>query len=224
MRACDRYGDIHPVNTLEEVVCSVVILLGTCFFAYFIGAVSGLLTEGDRVRCAQIRKIEEGQAFCVAQQLPSPLSIRVMRHLRYFWQSTNPFANGREVLGCLPPQLQRNITRHCDSKYFVNQMAIFADLNPYIRGLLALEMKSISCGGGQFLFREGQFGKGLFMQRTGRALIQSRLDDDCHEIGRGAVFGCVCFVLLQTYYADDDFRPRLHRSAATVVGPYVDIL
>ena len=31
------YGDIHAANMMEQWTCSVTIIIGSCFFAYFIG-------------------------------------------------------------------------------------------------------------------------------------------------------------------------------------------
>ena len=61
------FGDIHPINAIEELVCCIAIVLGTCFFAWFVGAVSQMITEGDAVRAAEDHKIAEGRAFCVSK-------------------------------------------------------------------------------------------------------------------------------------------------------------
>ena len=66
------YGDITPKSHWEQLTCCACILVGTCFFAYFIGAVGSLVAEGDRVKCAQIQKIEEAQAFCVCSVSQNP--------------------------------------------------------------------------------------------------------------------------------------------------------
>eukprot|EP01083_Nonionella_stella_P149628 475533_1 len=188
------YGDITPINTMEEVVCSVLILLGTMFFAYFLGEVSGLVTEGDLIRSQQIQKIEEAQAFCVSKKLPAPLSIQVMTHLKYYWAS-NSILNDEEVIKCLPPQIQRSVAKHCDKSYLIDQLPIFQPLNAYIRGLIALKLKSISCAGDEYLFKEGEFGQTLYIQRTGTSLIAAAAAaGDCIQSERGTVSGYASFI------------------------------
>eukprot|EP01084_Bolivina_argentea_P160056 278752_1 len=55
------YGDVvaTPGNKLEQWTVSICILVGTCFFAYFIGTLTSLITEGDRIKSVEIQKLEE---------------------------------------------------------------------------------------------------------------------------------------------------------------------
>ena len=57
------YGDITATagNVAEQWVVSICILIGTCFFAYFIGTLTSLITEGDRIKSVEIQKLEEAQ-------------------------------------------------------------------------------------------------------------------------------------------------------------------
>ncbi len=61
----DFYGDIHA---------SICILMGTCFFAYFIGV---LTTDGDRLR------IEETQLFCAFHRISRQLARVIVTHIRH---------------------------------------------------------------------------------------------------------------------------------------------
>ena len=79
------YGDIHATfgNKAEYWLVSACILVGTCFFAYFIGTLTSLITEGDRIKSVEIQKLEEAQAFCDQKKLPRELSRAVLTHIRY---------------------------------------------------------------------------------------------------------------------------------------------
>ena len=79
------YGDITatPGNTAEQWVVSICILIGTCFFAYFVGTLTSLITEGDRIKGVEIQKLEEAQAFCDQKKLPRELSRAILTHIRF---------------------------------------------------------------------------------------------------------------------------------------------
>ena len=77
------YGDIHAVNIYEQWVCSAGILIGSCFFAYFIGILSGGL--GNDLRDAEKReRLEKSLAFCRHFRLPKELRRAVLTHMRYY--------------------------------------------------------------------------------------------------------------------------------------------
>eukprot|EP01084_Bolivina_argentea_P132951 234615_1 len=50
------YGDISATNITEQWICSICILIGTCFYAYFIGTLTVLITEGDKIKSYQSDK------------------------------------------------------------------------------------------------------------------------------------------------------------------------
>ena len=99
------YGDITATNTLEQWAASVCILIGTCFFAYFVGAVGTLLADGDRIRAERNQKIEEAQQFCVSKKLPKDLSHAIITHTKYHCKHNYLFDES-SVLQCLPLYLR----------------------------------------------------------------------------------------------------------------------
>lgn len=113
-----------------------------------------------------------------------------MTHLKQYWRGNLPFDNENEVMRCLPGHLKRKITRHCDRSHFIDQMEMFSDLNAYIRGLIALKMRAVSCASDRFLYRDAQWGKTMYFQRTGRSLIHNQLTNEIVESGRGTCIGC----------------------------------
>ena len=99
------YGDITATNLYEEWVASGCILVGTCFFAYFIGAVSGLLVDGDRVRAELSEKVEKAQQFCLFKKLPSDLSHAIITHTKYHCKNNFMF-DEMSILNNLPTHLR----------------------------------------------------------------------------------------------------------------------
>ena len=88
-----------------------------------------------------------------------------MSHAKYHWQRNFVF-DDMDVMNSLPGYLRRDVGNCLSEKYF-NQCEIFQDLSPYIRGLIALRLRCVSCNAGYELFHAQQYGKELFIQRTG---------------------------------------------------------
>ncbi len=76
-------GDIVATNAIEQWVCSICILIGTCFFAYFVGTLTVLITEGDKIKSYELEKLEEAQSFCEKKKLPKELTRGILTHIRY---------------------------------------------------------------------------------------------------------------------------------------------
>merc|ERR1719229_2232962 len=57
------YGDISAHNIYEQWTCSICILIGSCFFAYFIGVITTFLGESHGQQHEKER-IEDSLLFC----------------------------------------------------------------------------------------------------------------------------------------------------------------
>ena len=99
------YGDIVATNTLEQWVASIFILIGTCFFAYLVGALGALLADGDRVKLEVSEKIEQAHQFCVSKKLPHDLAHAVLTHTKYHCKHNFLF-DEMKILNTLPSHLR----------------------------------------------------------------------------------------------------------------------
>eukprot|EP01084_Bolivina_argentea_P314711 545117_1 len=193
-------GNFVPHNTIEEIICSIIILFGTCFFAIIIGAISNLISQNNNMQKIQTKKIEQAQWLCVSKKLPLSLSIEIMTHLKYYINNNlDTISENDNIINYLPIQIQSLITKHCDKTFFIDKLPIFKDLNSNIRGHLALKLKSINFNSNKYLFK--QFDKpSIFIQRTGESIITSSniniQSQNCqsHILTNNSVFGYFSFL------------------------------
>ena len=161
------YGDIIPTNLLEQWVAIICILVGTCFFAYFVGAVGELLAEGDRHHAEMEDKMQHAHTFCINKQLPKELTRTVIAHMKYYCRHNYLF-DEQSVLGCLPDFLQNDIA--CElAKRVLLKLSIFKHMDPRIVGLIALRVRAISCNSHFNLYQQGDPSKELYILRVGCA-------------------------------------------------------
>ena len=207
------YGDISPRNPLEQFFGSFTILIGTCFFAYFIGVLTSLVTEGDRIKGFEIAKIEEAQAFCDNKRLPQELTRAVLTHVRYHCNYNYVFDND-ETVAMLPPYLQmvftcvlfyiifnihnvyviyiQDIGSYLCEQMSLESLDIFRNINKNVLGQISLKMKSMSCNESYYLFRKNDVSNEFYLQRTGHSQITFNDNNDAEysvDLFRGDLFG-----------------------------------
>ena len=166
------YGDIVATNVYEQWVASICILIGTVFFAYFIGAVGGLLVDGDRVRAQLQEKVDQAHQFCLFKKLPSDLSHAIITHTKYHCKNNFMF-DEMSILNNLPRHLKSDVSIYVGTQ-ILNQLKLFDKLDYQTIGLISLKMKLISCNAGYTLFDENDLGNEIYIQRSGRSLLSKR--------------------------------------------------
>eukprot|EP01083_Nonionella_stella_P000797 2284_1 len=193
------YGDITATNIWEQWVASISILVGTCFFAYFIGTLTTLISEGDRISSEIMSKMEEAQHFCDKKKLPHEMTRAVLTHTRYHC-NYNCILNEQSVLAKLPPYLQTEISLHVYKTLMLSKIDFFNEsiLDPVVRGAIAIRMRSMSCNNNFRLFKKGDLAKQIYVQRTGRSihLIETKKGKKMKKkLNRGDVCGEYSLIL-----------------------------
>ena len=164
--------------------------------AYFIGNVTSLITEGDRIQSVKMQKLEEAQAFIDQKKLPRDLSRAILTHIRYHCRYNYVFDEG-DLISSLPPNLQNQIhSRFAHS--ILSQLDFFESFTKSTNsmqtlGQISLKMRSISCNEGFALFSKGDRAKEIYIQRTGESVIDFH-DGSSQMLYRGDVIGENCIV------------------------------
>eukprot|EP01084_Bolivina_argentea_P294139 506035_1 len=185
------YGDITAHNVTEQWVCSICILAGSILFAYFIGTLTAVVAEGDRVRSYEISRVEEAKAFCDHHKFTKELTRKVLTHIRYFCHY-NFVLDQDEIVSTLPPFLQKEVQRHISNHHLkLSEIDLFKDLPQEIIGQISLTMNSISCNMGQYLYKTGDIAQCLYLQRTGNAQLKyaNGLKKHMRLLKRGDIVG-----------------------------------
>jgi len=190
------YGDIAASdgNLWEHWVATLTILVGTCVVAYFIGNVTSLITEGDRVRSAKLQKLEEAKAFIHQKNLSPKLSRAILSNIRYHCRYNYVF-NETDLFDSLPLSLQNEIHEKM-AKSMLSQLEFFKSFTKSksalrTLGQIAAKTRSISCPEGECLFTKGDRAKEIYIQRTGVSEIEFA-DGSTRQLSPGDVIGADC--------------------------------
>ena len=186
------YGDISSTNTDEEIVAIIVIIIGTVFFGYFIGAIGVVISDDNLVGNEKIERIEKATEFCKSKGLSPLLTNTIISHTKRHFESTYAFDDEKSLLDILPMRIRFEIGYQI-TQSFLSTLNIFDDFDEYIQGLIALKLKTISCNVNIKLFQRGQYGKELFIQRSGIA-IESDKNGNTYILRRGDTTSMSSFI------------------------------
>ena len=105
------------------------------------------------------------------------------------------------ILMHLPPFLKNNVSNYMAHEYFGN-LSLFSHIHPYVLGLLALKLKSISCNSQHYLFHKSQFGQEIYIVKSGISLMEysphdSNSNNSYRILKRGDLFGSNIFINTQ---------------------------
>eukprot|EP01083_Nonionella_stella_P084474 233852_1 len=181
------YGDIHACNVYEQWASLVCILIGSLFFAYFIGVLTTSMHESP-INRYETEQIEEALTFCSHYDLPNQLREAVLAHIQYYCQYNFVFDEQR-VMSALPNDLQKNVQNYLATSILCG-LDIFKSLSQPIIGQIALKLKSKSVNTGHHLFVTGDCGKEMYIQRTGISKLKyAGSSHNYVELKRGDVCG-----------------------------------
>jgi len=184
------YGDITAHNVTEQWVSSICIIIGSVFFAFFIGTLTSYLSgDADESKRNETDRVRQARLFCQHHKFDNELTRSVITHIRYHCRTNvQSVCPHEEVLTMLPCFLQREIRERVGLRLLA-ELDLFRDLPKEVIGQIALEMQSVSCNRGKYLFRRGDVAKHLYIQRTGEAKLHYFSDKAPRDLRRGDVVG-----------------------------------
>lgn len=110
------YGDIVPVNDEERVVCVVIMLLGSCIFAYVVGSICGICATLGEEESDFKNGLEKLNQLMQLKKLPRALKNR-LRGFYYSSRSLRRESRMRDVYDLLSPALLGELVLASDSAW-----------------------------------------------------------------------------------------------------------
>ena len=114
------YGDVHPVNTLEHVVCIIFMICGGVTWAYLVGVVTSVVTNLDP-HGLRFRQVMDNINNLIEEQgLPDGLATRARSYWRAAQHLTRTKFYEDHIIRLLSPQLQQEISWYSASGRYSN--------------------------------------------------------------------------------------------------------
>eukprot|EP01084_Bolivina_argentea_P118737 210621_1 len=164
------YGDITATNVTEQWVAIFCVCAGSCVSAWFIGAFSAIVLEGNNIQHTQREAVCRAHSFCNQFQFDEELQRAILSHTKYYYHYNYLTSSNEQVMNCLPLHLQNYIRQKLATRS-LKQIDLFKHLSDDVLGNLVLKIKSVACNAGYCLYKKGEIASELYICRKGKSIL-----------------------------------------------------
>ena len=180
------FGDIVPLTDAELLFASFAELFGCMIFGMLIGVLSTLVMGGKALEEKIDNQMAELREFMQEKGVPQHLRKRVKQYMETLYRKKTAY-NEKEVLDSLPPALAAELL---EAMYrdTIDMVPLFRGLEVEVLNQLCIAMKPFFAMAGDYVYRQGELGKDLFIIISGMV----EMTRDSHKLGvltDGSFFG-----------------------------------
>ncbi len=159
---------IAPDGPIEMLVTIVAQIFSALIFGYIIGAVSMMITQANPLAERVEVKLAELREFLKEQRVPKHLKNDIREYMQVLYTKKN--YDVKEVLNSLPPGLSSKLLEAMYSATLM-RVPIFMDIPAGALREICLAMKPYAAQPGDYIYREGEIGRGMFVIEKGKVQL-----------------------------------------------------
>ncbi|KAF4729999.1 hypothetical protein FOZ63_023821 [Perkinsus olseni] len=168
------YGDIYPVNSVEQVFGVVTMLLACGVFAFFVGAIGSVVRKLDANAAAFRAKKKAVNQYFRQRRLPKPLQVRVRRYLEFVWEyGKDANLEEGEVMSILSPPLRTEIMVHLVGGV-IRSAPFFTNIPLSMLKKICQVVTRETHAPGDIIFEEGEWASSMYFVIKGKVKLLSR--------------------------------------------------
>lgn len=165
-------GDISPVTELETIFQNVVVLIGACFLAGFIGSFAEYLSHNDESgQSAYETKMRKLQDYMSYRNLPHDLQREILFFHHHKWNNSK-LLDEREVINILPLPLQMDLSFEILGS-LIKQFPVLTELKIRVQKRICHALSMQVSPPKATIYRAGDIGWDLYF--IGSGLVQLSL-------------------------------------------------
>lgn len=146
------YGDFTAQTHGEKVYASVVMLVGTMLYGYFIAGIAASIANADFDRSRFSEKIACLQQFFIRSRVDADVAKRVSDHFEYLWLRNNG-VQAHRLFEDMPRTMQANLCMEI-YKDAIEAVPLFKDKGIGFTRVLSLVMRSSLHLKGEYIVRK----------------------------------------------------------------------
>ncbi|CAG9460829.1 unnamed protein product [Pedinophyceae sp. YPF-701] len=182
-------GDnVGPTNNLERFYCSLVLLVGACFYASVVGNMALLVSNLNATAARHKHKQELVSDVIRYLGLPADINDRVQEYFDYLTTYAHPGPDGINFLMELPWSLYEDIAMHLHG-HRVRQVTLFASCEDAFITHLVTKLKNAVYMPSEIVFRSGDVGHEMYMIYKGRVAVINSHGETVAVLKQGGYFG-----------------------------------
>ncbi|XP_062523816.1 cyclic nucleotide-gated cation channel alpha-3-like isoform X3 [Corticium candelabrum] len=193
----------NPSTNLEYVVTGLTYIVGVMVFAAVVGNVGDVISNMNAARmdfqARYFRQMDCIKQYMNHRSVPELLQRRVKKWLDYSWSRTQALDEA-SLLALLPGQLRTEIAIHVHLDT-LKKVDIFANCERGFLRELVVKLRSQIFSPGDYICREGEVGREMYIINHGRVEVIVREQETNHRIvvrtmTEGSYFGEISLLRL----------------------------
>jgi len=180
------YGDISAHNDHERIFCMIAMTLGSAYFAWLAGTVTGILAKGNAGQETFMAFLNEVGQFMDIKRFSKEIkdSVNVFYGLKY---PTQLIFNDQEIMDSLPKCLRKRMQAETYMQT-IETIPLFTDLSEAVKIEVCSGFETYYCSPEEQLTVEDEEPDALFVVRKGDVLLSSK-GESVAVAQRGDMFG-----------------------------------
>jgi voltage-gated potassium channel len=166
------YGDITPQTPVETVYTIFVEILGAGIYGYVIAIFASLIAKLDVARNHFTEHLEKINTFMRLRKIPPDLQARIRGYHEYLWNSRRGYDEAH-VLADLPESLKLQVSLFLN-RHILEKVPIFRGASDDLLQQIVLNLKPEVFTPGDYIFREGEIGTGMYFISRGSVEVVSK--------------------------------------------------
>lgn len=169
IQTAEMSNNIQPYRSGEIMFVILLQLMGAIVFGFIIGTVGTILMSWGLLEEKITRKLAELREYMKEKNVPKSTRTKVKKCMEDFYRSKAGY-DETEVISALPPAIALELL---DSIYrgALLKVPIFKDLDDDVICRICLLMKPLHVAKGEYVYREKELGREMYIIREGRVQI-----------------------------------------------------
>ncbi|MFM8983367.1 MAG: ion transporter [Spartobacteria bacterium] len=166
------YGDITPLTPAQTIYTIFVEIIGAGIYGYIIAIFASLIAKLDVARNHFTEHLEKINTFMRLRKIPPDLQARIRGYHEYLWNSRRGYDEAH-VLADLPESLKLQVSLFLN-RHILEKVPIFLGASDDLLQQIVLNLKPEVFTPGDYIFREGEIGTGMYFISRGSVEVVSK--------------------------------------------------
>jgi len=164
------YGDIHPENSLEQVVTVFVLVLSVAYVGQFLGRVSQMVSSLRHIEAQTAQTKRDALLFMKKRAVPKDLQFKVLRYIEHVFETDAVTALDEKIMSLLSESLKNQLALAVTGNV-LNKFPLFEDAEESFLTALCQVCRTQRAGVGDTMVSEEQAAHEMFWVVRGEAAV-----------------------------------------------------
>jgi len=164
------YGDIHPENTIEQVVTVFVLVLSVAYIGQFLARVSQMISSLKQFEAQMAQAKRDALLFMKKRAVPKELQYKVLRYIEHVFETDAVTGLDEKIMNLLSESLKNQLALAVTGNV-LKQFPLFEDVEEAFLTAICQVCRTQRAGVGDTMVAEEQVAHEMFWVVRGEAAV-----------------------------------------------------